>query len=470
MREPVEPSVSYRLSEIIGALSHALDLTEGQPVGHSQRSCMISMEIAERLGLPPQARQDLFYAALLKDAGCSSSSARMAELFDTDDRDLKREFSFVDWTSGSDFVRYAARNVSPDSSGVVKAGKLLRALWTIRKEASALNEARCDRGARIVAQLGFSPAAAGAVRSLDEHWDGSGRPDGLAGDAIPLISRITCLAQTAEVFMSAGGPEAALDVVRQRRGRWFDPEVADVFLSIGPDDPLWMRIVDDAAAEVLRDLEPAHGLAFADEAGLDRVAEAFAKVIDAKSPYTARHSLGVAAYAEAIGREAGFDAERVRGLRRAALLHDVGKLGVSNRILDKPDRLTDAEFAEVRLHPLYTFQILSQITPFADLAEAAAAHHERLDGRGYHRGVGSEHLGPEARILAVADVFDALTADRPYRRPLDPDVAFEILWKDAGAAFDPTYISALASSGIGVVGLEGAGTAAAVDLEVGILA
>jgi putative nucleotidyltransferase with HDIG domain len=450
MSTPVESSVAFRLSEIIGALSHALDLTEGQPVGHSQRSCMISMEIAERLDLPARMRQDLFYAALLKDAGCSSSSARMAELFDTDDRELKREFSFVDWTSGSDFVRYAARNVAPDSSGIAKAGKLLRALWTIRKEASDLNEARCDRGARIVAQMGFSAEAADAVRALDEHWDGSGRPDGLVGDAIPLISRITCLAQTAEVFMSAGGPEAAIDVVRARRGRWFDPEIADVFLAIGPDDPLWMRIVDDTAAEVLRDLEPAAGLALADEGGLDRVAEAFAQVIDAKSPYTARHSLGVAAYAVAIGREAGFDEDRVRALRRAALLHDIGKLGVSNRILDKPAKLTDDEFAAVRLHPLYTFQILSRITPFADIAEAAAAHHERLDGRGYHRGVGAEHLSPEARILAVADVFDALTADRPYRRPLDPDVAFEILWKDAGAAFDPHYISALAGSGIEV--------------------
>ena len=442
--------VSYRLSEIIGALSHALDLTEGQPVGHSQRSCMIGMEIAERLDLPSEVRQDLFYATLLKDAGCSSSAARMCDLFDTDDRALKRDFSFIDWTSTPDFIRYAAKNVSPTSSGIARAGKLLRALRGIAREASDLNAARCDRGARIVAMLGFSPTTAAAVRALDEHWDGSGRPDGLAGEAIPLISRIACLAQTAEVFMSADGPEAARDVVRARRGRWFDPRIADTFLSIGPDEPLWLRVADEAAADVLRDLEPSTGIALADEEGLDRVAEAFAGVIDAKSPYTARHSVGVAAYAEAIGREVGYDAQRLRSLRRAGLLHDVGKLGVSNRILDKPGALTDDEFAQIRLHPLYTFQILSQITPFADLAEPAAAHHERLDGRGYHRGVGAKDLAPEARILAVADVFEALTADRPYRRPLEREVAFEILWKDAGSAFDPVYISALASSDIEV--------------------
>jgi len=280
--------------------------------------------------------------------------------------------------------------VAPDSSGVAKAGRLLRALWTIRREASDLNEARCDRGARIVAQTGFSPEAAVAVRALDENWDGNGRPDGLVGDAIPLISRITCLAQSAEVFMSAGGPEAAIDVVRARRGRWFDPEIADVFLGIGPDDPLWARIVADAAAEVLRDLEPEAGLGLADEDGVDRVAEAFAQAIDAKSPYTARHRQ--ARHADRRGVHGG------------------------------------------PAPPPYRFQILSRITPFADIAEAAAAHHERLDGRGYHRGVGAEHLSPEARILAVADVFDALTADRPYRRPLDRDAAFGILRKEVGSA------------------------------------
>jgi HD-GYP domain-containing protein (c-di-GMP phosphodiesterase class II) len=291
--------------------------------------------------------------------------------------------------------------------------------------------------------LGFPPPAAAGVRSLDEHWDGSGRPDHLQGEAIPLISRIACVSQTAEVFMSTDGPGAALDIVRARRGIWFDPRVADAFLSIAPGDPLWTRMADDAALEVLGDLEPSEGVAMTDDAGLDRVAEAFASVIDAKSPYTARHSVGVATYAAAIGDGLGFDPPRLRSLRRAALLHDIGKLGVSNLILDKPGALTGEEVAEVRRHPLYTEQILSRITAFADIAEAAAAHHERLDGRGYHRGVGSDRLTLEARILAVADVYEALTADRPYRRPLDREVALGILWKDAGAAFDPLCVAAL---------------------------
>jgi HD-GYP domain-containing protein (c-di-GMP phosphodiesterase class II) len=443
MPPTLDTAASYRLSEVIGALSHALDLTEGQPVGHSQRSCMIGMEMADRLSLPSEVRRDLFYAILLKDAGCSSSAARMCELFATDDRRLKREFSFVDWTNTAEFVRYAAKNVAPGQSALSRAGQLLRALRGIAREAAELNEARCDRGARIVAMLGFAPATSQAVRALDEHWDGSGRPDGLVGDAIPLISRIACLAQTAEIFMSADGPQAALDVVRTRRGRWFDPELSDVFLAIGPDDPLWLRIAGDSMAEVLRDLEPGEGLALVDEEGLDRVSEAFAGVIDTKSPYTARHSTGVATYAVAIGEQMGFEHVRLRWLRRAGLLHDIGKLGVSNRILDKDGPLTDDEFAEVRRHPLYTHQILSRIEALSGIAESAASHHERLDGRGYHRGVGADRLPTEARILAVADVYEALTANRPYRGPLDRDTALGILWRDAGAAFDPVCIEAL---------------------------
>lgn len=455
---PPEPR-PHRLSDVVGALSHALDLTEGQPVGHAQRSCMIGMEVAERMGLDGKSRTDLFYASLLKDAGCSSSAARMCELFRADDRALKRDFTRVDWSRRGEVLRYAARHAAPGASRMTQGATMLRALRGLVDEGAELSQTRCDRGARIVAMLGFSTSAAAAVRGLDEHWDGSGVPGGLTGDAIPPLSRIACLAQTVEVFLATDGPSAAREVVEARRGRWFDPEVADAFLAIGPDDPLWTRVADDEAAAVLAALEPEGGVALADEEGLDRVAEAFADVIDAKSPFTARHSRGVALFAVLAGERLGLDETGLRALRRAGLLHDVGKLGVSNTILDKPGKLTEAEMDEVRRHPRYTAEILSRVPAFAPIAAAAAAHHERLDGRGYHLGLPAERLSREARILAVADVYEALTADRPYRGPMAPHEALEILWRDAGTAFDRDCVGALRD------GLLGAPPPAPVEAE-----
>jgi HD-GYP domain-containing protein (c-di-GMP phosphodiesterase class II) len=433
----------FRLSEVTGALSHALDLTEGQPVGHSQRSCMIALELAARLHLDPTARQDLYYAMLLKDAGCSTTAARICEIFGADDIVAKSEKATIDVSRPSDLLKWISRASAAEGGPLVRASRMMRTLRDLAHEGRGMAETRCERGAGIVHQLGFSAAAAETVKTLGERWDGRGMPNRLKGDQIPLLSRIASVAQAAEVFASAEGPQAALDVVAERRGRWFDPEVADAFLSIGPDDSLWGRLAADSVAELLVLLEPSESQSLVDEDGLDRVAEAFADVIDAKSPFTARHSRDVARYAVAIGEAMGFSAPKCRVLRRAALLHDIGKLGISNAILDKPGKLTDDEFAEVRRHPFHSEQILGQVTAFADIAPIAAAHHERLDGRGYHRGVGADQLTPAMRALTCADVFDALTAERPYRGPMDASEALAIMWKDAATAFCPAALGAL---------------------------
>jgi HD-GYP domain-containing protein (c-di-GMP phosphodiesterase class II) len=437
------PPGLFRLSEVTGALSHALDLTEGQPVGHSQRSCMIALEIASRLHLDPAARQDLFYAMLLKDAGCSTSAARIVEIFGADDIAVKRDKMFLDMSRPADVVSWVS-HASPVGEGrLMRAGRLVRTIRELMRQGNEIAETRCERGADIVRRLGFSDAAAETVRTIGERWDGRGMPQRLQGDEIPLPARIASVAQTAEVYAVAEGPQAAFDVVADRRGRWFDPEVADAFISIGTDHPLWESMAADSLHELLALLEPEEAHALADEEGLERVAEAFADVIDAKSPYTARHSRDVARYAVAIGEAMGFPPAELRVLRRAGLLHDIGKLGISNTILDKPGKLTDDEFAEVRRHPLYSQQILGQVSAFADIAPLASAHHERLDGRGYHRGLSADQLTPAMRALTCADVFDALTAARPYRGPMDPSDALVIMWKDVGTAFCREALGAL---------------------------
>ena len=209
---------------------------------------------------------------------------------------------------------------------------------------------------------------------------------------------------------------------------------------------MWADLVSDDVAGLVLKLEPADRVLVLDAAGIDTICEAFADVIDAKSPFTARHSRGVATYAGLIGSTLGFADEDLRELHRAGMLHDIGKLGIPNTILDKPAKLTDDEFARMRLHPAYTETILAGIPAFAGFAAVAAAHHERLDGRGYHRGVPAGHLPVSARALAVADVFEALTADRPYRGPIDPDEALAICRRDAGRHLDPTCVDALAAA------------------------
>ncbi len=432
-----------RRSEVIAALSHALDMTEGHPVGQAERTCLIGMRIADELQLDEESKYALYYALLLKDVGCSSSAARMCELFGTDDIALKTHGKLVDWTKPVQVARYTSQHVAAGGR-IARAQRTLSVLRSLVAEGKAIVETRCDRGAAIVRSLGFPDASAEAVWALDEYWDGRGQPSGMQGDEIPLLARIACLSQTAEVFFATHGVAAAHEMVRERRGRWFDPEVADVLLAIGPDDRLWSELVrDDVAGQVLA-VEPADRVHVLDEEGIDDICEAFADVIDAKSPFTARHSRGVATYAGLIGAQLGFSRTGLRELHRAGMLHDIGKLGIPNTILDKPARLTDDEFARIRLHPSYTESILAGIPAFAGFAAVAAAHHERLDGRGYHRGVPAGDLPLSARALAVADVFEALTADRPYRSPMEPAEALAIARNDPGH-LDQSCVEALAA-------------------------
>ena len=299
---------TFRLSDIIAGLSYALDLTEGQPPGHAQRTCLIGMRLAEPLRLGEDDATALFYALLLKDAGCSSNAARMTALFGGDDRVLKRRSKTVDWTRPSEALRFTAASVAPGESPLGRARAFLSAAAELAAQGREMIDARCDRGARIVAMLGFPPAAADTVRTLDERWDGRGLPARLKGDEIPLMGRIASLSQAAEVFFTRGGIEAARDMVRARRGRWFDPELGDVFLSIGDADPLWARLAAESGPGLAPADAPDERTLAVDDDRLDQMARAFAQVIDAKSPFTARHSTEVARYAGVIARRLGYDA------------------------------------------------------------------------------------------------------------------------------------------------------------------
>jgi len=423
-----DTEIELRLSEVLAGLSHALDITEGQPRGHTERSCVIGMRLVAALGLDDATCSSVFYALLLKDAGCSSNASKVAALFGADDAVVKRSRRLTDTSSRSEAVGHMLRTVAPGRSPLTKAQHVAAVLRFGSEGARSLVAMRCERGAAVARAIGLGEVVARAILDVDEHWDGKGYPAGLEGDQISLPGRVLCLAQTTEVFWRHGGAAAACAIARERRGTWFDPELVDALLPLEHDDEFWQGLETPDVAS----LEPPDRVLLADDGRLDRVAEAFASVIDAKSPYTARHSEGVAEIAVAVATILEVGSEDRATLRRAALLHDIGKLGVSNRILDKPGPLTDAEREVVRRHPGWSLEILTRVTAFGELARIAGRHHERLDGSGYPSALTADELDLPSRILAVADVAEALSADRPYREALSLDDVLRAMRDEAG--------------------------------------
>lgn len=436
-------AIAVPVMDVIAGLSRALDITEGHPKGHSARSCVIGMRLAAACGLDPTAQADLFHALLLKDAGCSSNAARVHQLFGGSDLHAKRAVWLTDWRRWPEKVRYGLDYAGRGESAWRRIARVANLALEGPAAERELFQIRCDRGAEIALDLGLSPATAEAIRSMDEHWDGGGQPAGLRGDAIPVLAQIVGLAQVIEIFWHEGGVTSARDVVRQRRRRWFSPALSAVAEVVLDDQPFWQDLGGRAPEALLHAVAPAPAMLLTDDARLDRVVDAFAGVIDAKSPFTHDHSRRVAGYAMAAAGRLGAAPGALVRLRRAALLHDIGKLGVSNAVLDKPGALTAEEWAEMRRHTQYTFDILSAVPMLRELADDAAAHHERLTGTGYHRGLAGDQVSATARLLAVADVTDALRSDRPYRAGLpvervrallEADVAKEALCAESVAA------------------------------------
>ncbi|MFQ3609992.1 MAG: HD domain-containing phosphohydrolase [Fimbriimonadales bacterium] len=431
-----------RLDEILSALSHALDITEGQPRGHAIRTAMITSRVGEILQLPDEDRERLYYATLLKDAGCSSNAVRVYKVFGWDDLLTKRDVKLTNWSNPIESIRFALEHMMPGSNLIQK---LVHALKETRGSPGVMDEVtltRCTQGAQIARYIGFDEPVAKAIEYLDEHWDGKGSPYKLKGEQIPLLARILCMGQTMEVFAATLGVTATYEMLDKRSGRWFDPELVKVARSFQDDTEFWRRHAEHLQNPTCA-IHPSEFTRRVSASDIDRICEAFAMIVDAKSSFTAEHSRRVAQYAVQIAQALGWDEQQVQFIYRAGLLHDIGKLGVTNAILEKPGRLTDEEFQQVRNHPRYSYEILRQVKAFEWLAEVAGAHHERLDGRGYWRGLTEEALTMEMRILAVADVFDALSAERPYRPALPLSEVFTIMEREVGSALDGTCVTIL---------------------------
>ncbi|MFM9924685.1 HD domain-containing phosphohydrolase [Variovorax sp. H27-G14] len=435
------------LSELIGSLSHALDLTSGQPRGHCVRACWIGMNIGRQMGLHEASLRDLYYTVLLKDLGCSSNAARICELYLTDDLCFKRDFKAVG-DSWPRMLRFVFSHTGSSHSGR-KAGlpaRLRSLLHVLRNEAQIADElfrTRSTRGAALARKLRLGETVAQGIADLDEHWDGNGRPQRRQGDAIALPARIALLAQVVEVHHAAGHAPLAIHEARSRAGTWFDPALVAAFDHVALDPMFWHRLASPALEARVAAMAPASARVVVSDDHLDDIAEAFGEVVDGKSLFTAGHSARVAASVDGIGIQLGLAPARRRWLRRGALLHDMGKLGVSNTVLDKPGKLDSTEWAAVQQHVLHTEAILSRVGAFGHLGRMAAAHHERLDGTGYPRGLKAPQIPLETRIITAADIFDALCASRPQRAAMPVAQALTVMAASVGTAIDPACFEAL---------------------------
>lgn len=447
----VKSSVSEpTLQEILVALSFALDLTEDAVPGHAIRSCLLAVRLGLYVGLDSIQTCHLYYATLLKDVGCSSNSARMCQIVGGDDRVVKAGAKLTDWTRPLRPQLAAAKllwkQVLPSASLLKRTARILHIAAHQLNTSRELIELRCDRGAQIVRKLGLGDEVAFGVRHLDEHWDGGGYPMSLKGNEIPIISSLMGVSQHLDAFCMDRGPQVAIDTLVERSGRWFDPELCRAAVELHRAGNLWSHClpadpIQDAQSAVLRLFVDTQSPLSAID--IDSICEAFADVVDAKSPFTYRHSLGVRDAAVAIGNVLGLPEHRMSVLRRSALLHDLGKLGVSNTILDKPGKLTDAEFAVVKGHPTMSAEILNHVDCFREISLIAGEHHEKIDGTGYPYGLTGDALSFESKILAVADIFGALSEDRPYRGPLAPDQIRAIMDRDVPKKLDATSYEAL---------------------------
>ena len=435
-------------AELIAAFSHALDLTEGQPEGHCIRACWIAAQIGRAIGLSETQRGELYYTVLLKDLGCSSNAARICELYEADDLAFKRGYKTVG-TSLAATLHFVFSRTAEGKPLLRRAAKIGSILANGSRIVDEMIGSCCTRGADIARDLRFPDAVCSGIYGLDEHWDGSGRPGRLSGERIPLYARIALLAQVIDVFHAHAGRDAAIGEARRRSGSWFDPALVAAFDSVAARESFWASLASPLLEIQVVAMAPADDELAVDEDYLDAIVAAFGQVIDAKSPFTSGHSARVADLAHAIAIASGFHSERARLLRRAAYLHDVGKLGVSSAILEKPAALDEREWEEMRGHAEHTRAILGRIGALSALADIAAAHHERLDGLGYPLALGEGSIARETRIITVCDFFDALTADRPYRAAMPVEEALRIMNQSVDVAIDAECFALLRKTVLG---------------------
>jgi HD-GYP domain-containing protein (c-di-GMP phosphodiesterase class II) len=418
-----------RAAEVIAALCLATDLGTGLPFEHGLQSTLVAMRLGQRLGIDAETASQTYYACLLCYAGCTADAEIAAEFFA--EGALATHFSPVMFGSRPEMMAGIMRALAtPGSAPPIQAIQIARRLPGAVRGHRRHTAALCEVAQMLTDRLGLPASVRGLFVYLTERWDGKGEPAGVKGEEIPLPVRIAHVAREAALQRTLGGEEHATRIVRERAGHAFDPAVAMLLADEAAE--ILPFPADTSAWEETLDCEPGPPLVLEGEK-IDRALAAVGDFADLISPYLVGHSAGVAELAAAAAKRRGFDRAEVTAIQRAALVHDVGRVAVPVRIWQKPGSLTPDEWERVRLHAYHSERVLTPSPFLAALAPVATAHHERLDGSGYHRGATAAGLTPAARVLAAADAYHAMTEPRPHREALSEEEAAETLSRETSA-------------------------------------
>src|SRR4051794_11881043 len=432
---------SVRLSELMAAWSVAIDVGMVMPLETGLRVCARSVRLAQRAGADPAEQRRVYYLALLRHIGCTAANPELAALLG-DEVVFRTGMGTLDVSSPRALLPHTLRVAVGGRPVADRPAAFFRLLGSARALQDA-GHAVCEVARLLLDRLGFDAPLRDAlgedVAMVYERHDGKGHPNRLDGERISRAAQLVHLAEAVTLHVSTAGDDAALDMLRERRGRAFRPELVDLFL----DDagPL-LTEPDDPWDEVLA-MEPG-GAPVLDGAGVDEVLTAVADFADLKSLYMMGHSRSVAALAADAARACGLPAADAAVLRRAGWLHDVGRISVSAAVWDRAGPLGRDEREQVRLHAYVTERVFARSRALAPVAVLAGQHHERLDGSGYHRGQAGAGLGVPARILAAADVYAALVAERPHRPALPaPRAAAELRAQARAGQLDGDAVDAV---------------------------
>lgn len=412
-----------RLAELLVAFSAVADLGMGLPVGEAARAAYVAVELARSVGLAEPEVADVFAAALLQHIGCTAYSHEVSLLF-ADETAVKRAALATDFTRPREIAfGYIPRLVRESAPGE-RMRSLRSAVLHSRRMTEGYRLANCEAASLVARRLGLRDGVSAGLLDVFEWWNGGGGPRKLRGEAISAVSRLVNVAGYGVFFDRLGGPLAAADAVAKRAGGYLDPGVAARFVARA-SELLAPTAAGDFSDRLLA-AEPGPPTLVSQDR-LDDVLQVFGDAVDLKSPFLHGHSAGVSALAAGAAQRLGLSADQVCLVRRAGIVQDIGRVTVPTTIWEHPGPLGSDAWMQVRLHAYHSEQMLARCAALAPIAPLAGMHHDRLDGTGYHRGATAAQLPIPARLLAVADTFQALRSARPHRATLPAERAAAVL-------------------------------------------